>query len=66
MPHVFSPIQNHILSKLKNAKLLRCSELQPVGQNLLRMKAHQKNLVRFFVVDVIEICLGGYVGVGPL
>ena len=29
MPHIFSPIQNHILSKLKNAKLLRYSELQP-------------------------------------
>lgn len=29
MLHDFSPIQNHILSKLKNAKSLRYSELQP-------------------------------------
>lgn len=29
MSQVFSPIQNHILSKLKNAKQLRYSELQP-------------------------------------
>lgn len=29
MPPNFSPIQNHILSKLKNAKHLRYSELQP-------------------------------------
>lgn len=29
MPSTFSPIQNHILSKLKNAKSLRYSELQP-------------------------------------
>ncbi|MEI6057594.1 MAG: NUDIX domain-containing protein [bacterium] len=29
MAQQFSPIQNHILSKLKNAKLLRYSEMQP-------------------------------------
>jgi len=29
MAQTFSPIQNHILSKLKNAKLLRYSEMQP-------------------------------------
>lgn len=31
MAQNFSPIQNHILSKLKNAKSLRYSELQPDG-----------------------------------
>jgi hypothetical protein len=31
MPRVFSPIQNHILSKLKNAKTLRYRELHPDG-----------------------------------
>ena len=31
MPQGFSPIQNHILSRLKNAKSLRYSELQPDG-----------------------------------
>jgi ADP-ribose pyrophosphatase YjhB (NUDIX family) len=29
MPQAFSPIQNHILSKLKNAKTLRYSDMQP-------------------------------------
>ena len=29
MSNTFSPIQNHILSKLKNAKSLRYSELMP-------------------------------------
>ncbi|MEK7184986.1 MAG: type II toxin-antitoxin system PemK/MazF family toxin [Patescibacteria group bacterium] len=29
MPHNFSPIQNHILSKLKNAKSLRYSDMKP-------------------------------------
>lgn len=29
MSHVFSPIQNHIISRLKNAKSLRYSELSP-------------------------------------
>jgi len=31
MAHVFSPIQNHIVSRLKNAKMLRYSELQQKG-----------------------------------
>ncbi|MES2314341.1 MAG: NUDIX domain-containing protein [Patescibacteria group bacterium] len=31
MSHVFSPIQNHIVSRLKNAKMLRYSELQQKG-----------------------------------
>lgn len=31
MPLSFSPIQNHILTKLKNAKSLRYSEMKPAG-----------------------------------
>ena len=54
MSHVFSPIQNHIVSRLKNAKLLRYSELQQKGVPNDLFNYHLQFLVKKGYVDRLE------------
>ncbi len=57
MSHTFSPIQNHILSKLKNALSLRYSELQPEKVPNDLFNYHLQYLVR---KDFVEKSDTGY------
>ncbi len=49
-----SPIQNHILSRLKNAKILKYSELHPRGVANDLFNYHLQHLVKKGVVDKFE------------
>jgi hypothetical protein len=49
-----SPIQNHILSKLKNAKSLKYSELKPTGVPNDLFNYHLQHLVKKVMVDKVN------------
>jgi ADP-ribose pyrophosphatase YjhB (NUDIX family) len=51
MSHVFSPIQNRIVSRLKNAKMLRYSELQQAGVPNDLFNYHLQFLVKKGFID---------------
>lgn len=51
MSQVFSPIQNHIMSKLKNAKSLRYSDMQPEGVANDLYNYHLQFLVKKGFID---------------
>lgn len=61
MSQILSPIQNHIISKLKNAKTLRYSELQPEKTANDLFNYHLQFLVKKGLVDK---CDDGY-GLSP-
>lgn len=54
MSHIFSPIQNHILSQLKNALSLRYSELQPKKVPNDLFNYHLQYLVKKEFVDKLD------------
>jgi len=54
MPHSFSPIQNGIFSLLKNAKVLRYSEMQPKGVPNDLFNYHLQFLVKKGFVNKLE------------
>lgn len=54
MIHIFSPIQNHIVSRLKNAKILRYSELQQRNVPNDLFNYHLQFLVKKGFIDRFE------------